>query len=90
MEIDAVGTTPIVLPDDICGVLGIRSWNVKDTSRYLRSLFAGYEWTSAIQQSKTPTTLPGQHGFYAYPAPEPERWFTPMPRTPVKEPVKQR
>jgi hypothetical protein len=29
-------------------------------------LFAGHEWTSAIQQSKTPTTLPGQHDFYAY------------------------
>lgn len=24
------------------------------------------------------------------PAPEPDRWFTPMPRVPVKEPVRQR
>lgn len=66
MEIDAGGKTPIVLPDDIYGILGIRTWNVKDSSHYLQSLFAGHEWTGAVQQAKTPTTLPGQHGFYAY------------------------
>lgn len=66
MEIDAGGKTPIVLPDDIYGILGIRTWNVKDSSRYLQSLFAGHEWTGAVQRSPTPTVLPGQHGFYAY------------------------
>ena len=66
MELDAGGKIPIVLPDDIYGILGIRTWNVKDGSRYLQSLFAGHEWTSTVQQAKKPTTLPGQHGFYAY------------------------
>jgi hypothetical protein len=66
MEIDVGGKIPVTLPEDIYGILGIRSWNVKDSSRHLQSLFAGHEWTRAVQQAKRPTTLPGEHGFYAY------------------------
>jgi hypothetical protein len=66
MEIDVGGKIPVTLPEDIYGILGVRSWNVKDSSRYLQSLFAGHEWTANIQRADKPTTLPGQHGFYAY------------------------
>ena len=66
MEIDVGGKTPVVLPDDIYGILGVRSWNVKDGSQYLQSLFAGHEWTASVQKASKPTTLPGEHGFYAY------------------------
>lgn len=66
MEIDAGGKTPITLPDDIYGILGLRSWNVNGEGKYLHSLFADHEWTGTIQQAEKPTTLPGEHGFYAY------------------------
>ena len=41
MDIDIGGKAPITLPDDIYGILGVRSWNLKDASDKLQSLFAG-------------------------------------------------
>ncbi len=66
MEIDVGGKIPVTLPDDIYGILGLRSWSVKGGSKYLHSLMVGHEWTRAIQKTEKPTTLPGRHGFYAY------------------------
>ncbi|MFH1639444.1 MAG: hypothetical protein ABIB93_03915 [Chloroflexota bacterium] len=66
MEFDVGGKIPITLPDDIYGILGLRSWNVKGNSRYLNSLMFNHEWKEAVQKTVKPTTLPGQHGFYAY------------------------
>ncbi len=66
MDIDAGGKTPISLPDDIRGIIGLRSWNVNENSKYISSLFAEQEWKGPVQQTATPTSLPGDHGFYAY------------------------
>ncbi|MFH0846699.1 MAG: hypothetical protein V1894_01390 [Chloroflexota bacterium] len=66
MEIDVGGLTPVTLPDDIYGIMGLRSWNVKDGKSCLQSLMVEHEWTQAVEKGEKPTTLPGQHGFYAY------------------------
>jgi len=68
MEIDAGGKRRSFCRMTFTASLGIRTWNVKDTSRYLQSLFAGHEWTGANPAVENATTLPGPAWLLRLPA----------------------